>query len=65
MHEEGSDVWVLKIQETRLADSGQYECQVGICKYFYFKIILKLLNFFWVKVVVASFLGISFKLRLR
>ncbi len=29
MHEEGSQVWVLKIQETRLSDSGLYECQVA------------------------------------
>ena len=29
LHEEGNDVWVLKIQETRLSDAGLYECQVS------------------------------------
>jgi len=29
LHEEGNDVWALKIQETRMSDSGLYECQVS------------------------------------
>ena len=29
LHEEGNDVWALKIQETRMSDTGLYECQVS------------------------------------
>lgn len=29
LHEEGNDVWALKIQNTRFEDAGQYECQVS------------------------------------
>jgi len=29
LHEEGNDVWALKIQETRMSDSGLYECQIS------------------------------------
>ena len=29
LHEEGNDVWVLKVRETRMSDSGLYECQVS------------------------------------
>ena len=29
LHEEGNDVWALKIQESRMSDSGLYECQVS------------------------------------
>ena len=27
MNEDGNDVWVLKINNARLSDSGSYECQ--------------------------------------
>jgi len=30
LHEDGNDVWALKIQETRKEDQGYYECQVNI-----------------------------------
>ena len=29
LHEDGNDVWALKIRDTRMHDSGQYECQVS------------------------------------
>ena len=29
MNEDGNDVWVLKINNARLSDSGSYECQVS------------------------------------
>ena len=29
MNEDGNEVWVLKIQNARLSDSGNYECQIS------------------------------------
>ena len=29
LHEEGNDVWALKIMDVRRADAGKYECQVS------------------------------------
>ena len=29
LHEDGNDVWALKITQPRIRDSGQYECQVS------------------------------------
>ncbi len=28
LHDEGNDVWALKISDARMSDSGEYECQV-------------------------------------
>ena len=30
LHEDGNEAWVLKVQDVRPSDSGQYECQVNI-----------------------------------
>ena len=29
MNEDGNEVWVLKIQNARISDSGNYECQIS------------------------------------
>ena len=29
MNEDGNEVWVLKIQNARLSDTGNYECQIS------------------------------------
>ena len=29
IHDDGSDVWILKLTNTQVKDSGEYECQVS------------------------------------